>query len=199
MGVGEDRLMTPHQVHSADVVTVDGPFSGERPRVDGIVTATPGIAVAVLAADCGPILFADPEARVVGAAHAGWPGALAGVAESTIEAMIALGAERGRILAALGPSISQANYEVGPEFHARFVEADPANAAWFAPSDKDGHFMFDLNGYTIDRMRRAGIQAEGLGRCTYADEELFFSYRRTTHRGEPDYGRQISAISLEDV
>lgn len=199
MGVDADRLVAPFQVHSADTVVVDGPFDGDRPRADGIVTATPGVAIGVVTADCGPVLFADREARIVGAAHAGWPGARAGVLENTIEAMVALGAGRERIKAALGPSISQANYEVGPEFHDRFVGDDDSNRRYFVESGKPDHYLFDLNTYSIDRLERAGIQAESLGRCTYAEEDLFFSYRRTTHRKQPDYGRQISVISLEDL
>jgi polyphenol oxidase len=199
MGIAPERLVTVHQVHSPDVVVVEAPFGAERPKADAMVTGRPGLALGVLAADCGPILYADPEARVIGAAHAGWKGALTGVLEATVEAMERLGARRERIVAVLGPSISQENYEVGPEFMDRFVAADPANAAWFAPSEKPGHFMFDLNGYTIDRLKAAGVAAYSLDRCTYADEALFFSYRRTTHRAEPDYGRQISAIVLEDI
>ena len=199
LGVAADRLVTVHQVHSPDAVAVESPFSGNRPKADAMVTDRPGLALGVLAADCGPILYADAEARVIGAAHAGWKGALTGVLESTIEAMERLGARRERITAVLGPSISQANYEVGPEFFERFTAADQANEAYFVASQKPAHFMFDLNGYTVDRLKAAGVAAYGLDRCTYADETLFFSYRRTTHRAEPDYGRQISAIVLEDI
>ncbi len=198
MGVASDRLVAPYQVHSAEAVVVDAPFGGDRPKADVLVTAEPGIAIGVVTADCGPVLFADREARIVGAAHAGWPGARNGVLENTIEAMISLGAKRERIQAVLGPSISQANYEVGPEFHDRFVDDDEANRSYFITSGKAGHYLFDLNAYSIDRLTRAGVQAEGLGKSTYADEDLFFSYRRTTHRKEPDYGRQISVIALED-
>ncbi|MCV0397555.1 MAG: peptidoglycan editing factor PgeF [Rhizobiaceae bacterium] len=197
MGVDESMLVTPYQIHSAEAVVVDGPFPGERVKADGIVTATPGVAIGVGTADCGPILFADGEARVVGAAHAGWKGALTGVLEATIEAMEGLGAKRERIVAALGPSIRGESYEVGPEFVRRWLEADEENQRWFSPSAREGHAMFDLPGYTIERLRRAGVQAEQLGRCTYKEEDLFFSYRRTTHLNEPDYGRQISAIMLE--
>ena len=161
-------------------------------------TDTPGVALGVSTADCGPVLFADAEARVIGAAHAGWKGAFTGVLENTIAAMEGLGARRENIIAVLGPSISPRNYEVGPEFVARFVEADAGNERYFAPSGKAAHAMFDLNRYTIDRLRRAGVTAEALDRCTYAEEDLFFSYRRTVHRNEPDYGRQLSAIVLED-
>lgn len=198
MGVALDRLVTVHQVHSPDVVTVERPFSGERPRADGMVTDRPGLALGVLTADCGPVLFAEPEARVVGAAHAGWKGALTGVLEATIAAMERLGARRQRIAAVLGPAIGRANYEVGPEFVARFTAAAPGNARYFSPSGKAGHALFDLNGYTLDRLAAAGVAASSLGRCTYAEEPLFYSYRRTTHRGERDYGRQVAAILLEE-
>ncbi len=196
LGVQADCLIGPHQVHSPHVVTVSKPFEGDRPKADGIVTATPGLAIGVLTADCGPVLFADNETGVVGAAHAGWKGALSGVLENTVAAMEALGARRGNIAAVLGPMISQNSYEVGPEFHDRFVNTEVANERWFIPSDKPGHFMFDLAGYIVWRLQQAGLAAESLGRCTYAEETHFFSYRRTTHRGEPDYGRQISAIVL---
>lgn len=197
-GSKPDLLVSPHQVHSAEAVIVAGPFEGERPKADAVVTDRPGVVVAIATADCGPILYADPEAGVVGAAHAGWKGALTGVLEDTIEKMESLGARRERIAAVLGPSISAANYEVGPEFVARFEAADADNGRYFAPSGKPGHALFDLNAYTVDRLRRAGVTADALGICTYADEEQLFSYRRTTHRGEPDYGRQISAIMLEE-
>ncbi|RWD33088.1 peptidoglycan editing factor PgeF [Mesorhizobium sp.] len=197
MGVPPSHLLTAHQIHSPDVVIVREPFPGERPRADAVVTDRPGIAVGASTADCGPVLFADAEAHVIGAAHAGWKGALSGVLENTIAAMEGLGARRERIVAVLGPSIGPKNYEVGPEFVARFVEADANNISYFAPSAKSRHAMFDLNLYTVDRLTRAGVTADGLGRCTYAEEDLFYSYRRSTHRKEPDYGRQISAIVLE--
>ena len=199
MGVSPERLVTLYQVHSPDVIVVERPFSGERPKADAMVTDRPGLALGVLAADCGPVLYADPQARVVGAAHAGWKGAFTGVLEATVEAMERLGAPRERIAAVLGPSIGPESYEVGPEFIERFRAADPANEAYFAPSARPGHFMFDLNRYTLDRLAAAGVAASSLGRCTYADEALFYSYRRTTHRGEPDYGRQVSAIALEEL
>ncbi len=194
-----ERLATVHQIHSPDVVMVDQNYSGARPQADAMVTATPGIALGVLAADCGPILFADAENRVIGAAHAGWKGALTGVLENTVTAMVALGARREAIVACLGPSISQANYEVGPEFVDRFVGHDPAYEQYFSPSSRPGHAMFDLKGLTIDRLHAAGVKAESLDLCTYPDAERFFSYRRTTHAKEPDYGRQISAIAIEDT
>lgn len=193
-----DRLATPHQIHSADVLVVDDAYDGTRPKADAVVTATPGIVAGILTADCGPVLFADARTRVVGAAHAGWRGALDGILESTVEAMIGLGARREDIGACLGPSISQANYEVGPEFRERFISADPANERYFTPSDRPGHAMFDLPAYTLARLKAAGIEAESSGHCTYDDEDRFFSYRRATHRGEPDYGRQIAAIAITE-
>lgn len=199
MGVAPTHLLTAFQIHSPDAIVAREPFPGERPKADAIVTDRPGIAVCASSADCGPVLFADPNRRVIGAAHAGWKGALTGVLESTIAAMEKLGARRDGIVAVLGPSISATNYEVGPEFVARFVAAEPGNERYFAASARPGHSMFDLNAYTVDRLARAGVTAAALGRCTYAEEELFYSYRRTTHRREPDYGRQISAIVLEDV
>ncbi len=197
MGVEPNRLLTAHQVHSPDVVVAREPFSGERPKADAIVTDRPGLAIGASTADCGPVLFADAQAHVIGAAHAGWKGAFTGVLENTIAAMESLGARRDRIVAVLGPSIGPQNYEVGPEFVARFVGADPGNATYFSPSAKPGHALFDLNRYTVERLKRAGVDAHALGRCTYADEDLFYSYRRGTHRGEPDYGRHVSSICLE--
>ncbi|MCT8996790.1 peptidoglycan editing factor PgeF [Chelativorans intermedius] len=198
MGVEARNLCTLHQCHSAHVVVVEAPLDDARPKADAMVTARPGLALGVLAADCGPVLFADAQAQVVGAAHAGWKGAMDGVMENTIAAMERLGARRDRIVAVLGPSISQENYEVGPEYRQRFLAADPENARYFRPSGRPDHALFDLNRYTIDRLARAGVTAQMLGHCTYADEASFFSYRRATHRGEPDYGRQISAICLEE-
>ena len=197
--LGSDRadVTTPYQVHSADVHVATGPFPSdiaEKPRCDGIVTAMPGLPIGVVTADCGPVLFADPDAGVVGAAHAGWKGAVGGVLEATLDAMEGLGARRGWIVAVLGPSISQASYEVGPDFVERFGEAEARR--WFVPSAKPGHAMFDLPGYVVCRLQEAGVRASWTGHCTYADEDAFFSYRRTTHRGEPDYGRQLAAIML---
>ena len=193
-----EKLATVHQVHSPTAVIVDGTYDGARPEADALVTATPGTVIGVLTADCGPVLFADPTARVIGAAHAGWKGALGGVLESTIEAMVSLGATRENIVASLGPSISRRNYEVGAEFVERFVEQDPEYAGFFTPSEREGHAMFDLPALTLKRLTDAGVKAENLDLCTYADEERFFSYRRTTHRNEPDYGRQISAIFMRE-
>jgi YfiH family protein len=199
MGVAPDRLLSAYQTHSPDVIIATEPFPSPRPKADAIVTDRPGLALGASSADCGPVLFADAEARVIGAAHAGWKGALTGVLENTVRAMEDLGAARERIVAVLGPSIGPENYEVGGEFVERFTEADKDNARYFTPSKNIGHWMFDLNRYTLDRLRKAGVSAEGLDRCTYAEEDLFYSYRRTTHRNEADYGRQISAIVLEEI
>lgn len=197
LGTAPQRLSGCHQIHSANVIAIDAPIPVDgRPEADALVTATPGLPIAVLTADCAPVLFADPAAGVVGAAHAGWKGALGGVLENTIAAMVALGATRTAISAIVGPTISQANYEVGPEFRARFVAANQDHARWFTPSAKADHFMFDLPGLCVTRLKAAGAIAANVGQCTYADEERFFSYRRTTHRGEPDYGRQLSAIMI---
>ena len=197
LGTNHGDVTTPYQVHSADVHVATAPFPTdirEKPRCDGIVTATRDLPIGVVTADCGPILFADAEAAVIGAAHAGWKGAVGGVAEATIAAMEGLGARREGIVAVLGPSISQAAYEVGPEFTARFPTDE--RERWFIPSSREGHAMFDLPGYTVARLRAAGVgHAEWTGHCTYADENRF-SYRRTTHRGEGDYGRQMAAIVL---
>ena len=174
-----------------------GPWEGaSRPRADAIVTRTEGLAIGVTAADCGPILFVDPNARVIGAAHAGWKGALTGVLESTVEAMEKLGAERGGIVAAIGPLIRQHSYEVGDEFVERFIEADADNAAFFLPATRAGHAMFDLAGFIRMRLENAGVlMIEDIGVDTYSDER-FYSYRRSVHRQEPDYGRHVHAIAL---
>jgi YfiH family protein len=200
LGVKPENFLTCYQIHSPDVVVVETRWpTNERPRADAMVTCTPKIALGVSTADCGPLLFADAEARVIGAAHAGWRGALTGVIEATIAAMEMLGAERGRISAALGPTIRQPSYEVGPEFIVRFKDAAANNAHFFAPADKAGHAMFDLAGYIAERIQRAGVvQFEDLGLCNYANPERFFSFRRATHRGESDYGRHINAITLTD-
>jgi YfiH family protein len=180
------------------VIVATQPWTRENtPRADAIVTRVPGLAVGVGTADCGPILFADAEAGVVGAAHAGWKGALTGVLEATIAAMEKLGAARARIAAAIGPLIRQPNYEVGAEFVDRFTAQEGANARFFKPASRENHAIFDLPGYIKARLERAEIQGvEDLGLCTYAEPARFFSYRRTTHRGEPDYGRHVNAIAL---
>jgi polyphenol oxidase len=198
LGVAPERFLTAYQIHSPTVVVAREPWPGDaRPRADAIVTRVAGLAIGISTADCGPVLFADAEARVVGAAHAGWRGALAGVTDVTIAAMERLGAERSRIVAALGPMIRQPSYEVGPDLVGQFTAAAAANARFFRPADRPAHFMFDLAGYVTARLAAAGIAlVEDIGRCTYAEGDLFFSYRRTTHRGEPDYGRHINAIAL---
>ncbi len=190
-------LVTAYQVHSADVVTVTQPWPDEaRPRADALVTDRPGILLGILTADCAPVLFLDPQAGVVGAAHAGWKGALAGVTDATLDAMEALGAARGRIVAAIGPCIARASYEVDEAFFARFAAVDPADARFFADG-RDGHHQFDLEAYVAHRLAAAGVgRVTALGRDTYADAEGYYSFRRATHRGEPDYGRQISLIGL---
>jgi polyphenol oxidase len=197
LGVEPQALVSVHQVHSPDAVIVEGPWVGERPRADAMATRRELVALGITTADCGPVLFADPHAGVVGAAHAGWRGALTGVLEATLEAMEQLGARRHKIVAVLGPMISRSAYEVGDDFMARFVEADSANERFFAANEKAGHRMFDLPAFIGARLQAAEIgEFADLGLCTYADEEHFYSYRRTTHRGEPDYGRLISAITL---
>jgi polyphenol oxidase len=197
LGVQPDHLVSVWQVHSGDCLPVTAPWLGERPKADAMATATPGLALGIATADCGPILFADAKAHVIGAAHAGWQGAFKGVMEATLDAMEALGAHRGDITAVIGPMLSQRNYEVGPEFVARFLAQDAAHSRFFAPSQRPAHAMFDLPAYNVQRLERAGVgMVVDLGFCTYADEQRFYSYRRTTHRQEPDYGRLISAIAL---
>lgn len=195
--VNPDRFITAYQIHSAEVVVADAPWThAARPRADAIVTNVPGLALGISTADCGPVLFADPQAKVIGAAHAGWRGALSGVLETTIAAMEGLGAARARIVTAAGPMIRQPNYEVGTDLVDQFLAADRGNARFFIPG-RPGRSMFDLPGYVAARLSRAGIAAaEDLGLCTYEDAERFYSYRRTTHRAEPDYGRHVNAIAL---
>ncbi|HYK80163.1 MAG TPA: peptidoglycan editing factor PgeF [Micropepsaceae bacterium] len=193
-------LVTLYQVHSAEAVTVTAPWPiPENPKADAMATDRPGIALGILTADCAPILLTDPKARIIGAAHAGWNGALAGVVESALAAMERLGAKPERIRAAIGPCISQGAYEVGPEFERRFVGADANNARFFARSPRAGHWQFDLPAYVAQRLKEASVESvEILDVCTYARGDEFFSYRRTTHRKEPDYGRELSAIMLEE-
>jgi len=200
LGVSADRLVTPFQIHSPDVIVVKEPWTREnRPRADAVVTQMPRLAIGVSTADCGPLLFTDSAAGVIGAAHAGWRGALSGVVEATVAAMERLGAKRIRVAAALGPTIRQSNYEVGPEFIERFLAADTANGRYFKPSEREDHAMFDLCGYIAQRVDQAGItQFEDLGLCTYEEPERFYSFRRSTHRNEPDYGRHINAIALSE-
>jgi YfiH family protein len=196
MQVPADNLVTVHQVHSADVASVTAALGDdERPRADAVVTATPGLALAILTADCQPVLFADRDAGVIGAAHAGWRGALDGVLEQTIDAMIALGASRERITAVIGPCISQRNYEVGQDFLEKFLDEDPDHMRHFA-NGESGRYQFDLPGFGLARLRAAGVDAHWTGHCTYADPAAFYSYRRSCHEGQADYGRLISVIRL---
>lgn len=191
------ELATVHQIHSADVVYVERAWpQGERPRADGMVTDRPGLLLGILTADCAPVLIADVEAGIVGAAHAGWRGALAGVTDSTIAQMENLGAARDRIRAVVGPCIAQPSYEVDQDFRERFLQSDPSNNRFFI-SGKSGKPHFDLPGYVVERLRSSGIvRAEIVGLDTYADADRFYSYRRATHLGEADYGRQVSLIGL---
>lgn len=200
MGVTPDRLLTLYQIHSDRVVTVSGSFpSGEKPQGDGLVTATPGLALGILTADCAPVLFADAQARVIGACHAGWKGAVQNIMERTVQAMELLGAARGNIVAAVGPCIGQASYEVGAEFYTTFLNTNAWNDRFFKPSaSKEGHYQFDLPGYVRKALQECGIAAANvLARDTCFLENDFFSNRRRNLRGEPDYGRQISVIVLE--
>lgn len=192
------HLVSLYQVHSPDVEVVTGPWPAARPKADAMVTTSQNVALGVSTADCGPILFADNEARVIGAAHAGWKGAFTGVVGATVTAMEKLGARRERILAVLGPTISAKAYEVGPEFIERFKAENRTYARFFTPSERPAHAMFDLPAFIALKAQEAGIgRFVDLALCTYGDEQRFFSYRRTTHRGEPDYGRLISAIALD--
>ncbi len=190
-----ERLCTLYQIHSPSAVIVHAPWVDAPPQADAMVTNVPGLALGILTADCAPILFADPEAGVVGAAHAGWKGAVGGVIESTVLAMEKLGAKRHRIAATIGPCIAQVSYEVGPEFIARFSLHDQAQ--FFIPSARAGHGYFDLAAYVAMRLGEAGLTAiADLRMDTCGDPDQFFSYRRTTLSREPDYGRQISVIAL---
>lgn len=196
LGVSPQRFLVPYQVHSADALAVDAPWR-ERPRCDGVATSARGLALGVTGADCGVVLFCDPGARVVAAAHAGWKGALNGVLEATLEQMERLGASRQSIRAVLGPTIGQDSYEVGAEFVERFIAAAEANEQFFRASANKGKSMFDLPGYIGARLSAAGAGAfENLGLDTYADEQRFFSYRRSVHRNEPDFGRLVAAVAL---
>jgi YfiH family protein len=198
LGVRPEHLLTAYQIHSPEVVIVEGPWAmDQRPRADALVTKRPGLAIAVTTADCGPVLLADEQACTVGAAHAGWRGAAAGVLEATLAVMERCGAARDRIRAALGPMIRQSSYEVGPEFIAAFKTQNKANERFFAPAARAGHAYFDLAGYITARLAAAGVRhIEDLGQCTYSDRARFFSFRRSAHRDEADYGRHVNAIAL---
>jgi YfiH family protein len=199
LGVAADALVTAYQVHSARAAVVTKPWRpSEAPKVDALVTRVPGLALGILTADCAPVLFADNEAGVIGAAHAGWRGAVDGVLEATLAAMAELGAEPERIAAAVGPCIAQASYEVGPEFPKPFLDQDPANARFFVPAARQGHFMFDLAGYCTAKLRALGLaMVSWIGRDSCAEADAFFSYRRACLKGERQYGRNLSAIVIE--
>lgn len=198
LGVAPPNLLSLYQKHSAEAVIADKPWrDGKSPEADAMVTATPGLAIGVLTADCAPVLLCDDAARVIGAAHAGWRGALTGIVEATVAAMVKLGAKPERIRAAIGPAISQKAYEVGADYKERFLAEEPASEAFFITDDGSGEPHFDLAGYVAERLARAGVGSiDDLGLCTYCDETRLFSYRRSQHHGEDDYGRQISAIVL---
>ena len=197
LGVPAGRLLTLYQIHSARTVIVDKPWNGEAAEADALVTRTPGLAIGALTADCAPILLCDPQARVIAAAHAGWRGALSGIAEATMAAMEELGAKRERVVAVIGPSISQRAYEVGSDYVDRFLAEEPASETFFMTDESSGEPHFDLSGYVAERLSRAGVgSVSDLGLCTYCDETRLFSYRRSQHHSEEDYGRQISAIVL---
>ncbi len=192
------EVVTPYQYHSSVVLSVDEAWDWQSPpKADGLVTRQKGLAIAVNTADCTPVIFADVKGGVVGIAHAGWKGTVGGVLEATIEAMVVLGSHAGDIVAAIGPTISQENYEVGPEFVEQFVTDNPDSKKFFVASERDGHAMFDLPGCVQERLEQSGLkQIENLDLCTYGDEKNFYSYRRMTHCGEADYGRQMSGVSL---
>lgn len=196
--VDASHLNTLYQIHSGEAVVAAAPWTRETaPKADGMSANARGLALGILTADCAPVLFADAQAGVIGAAHAGWKGAFSGVIEATVDKMVSLGANRAAIAACVGPTISQENYEVGPEFFDRFVAADGNDEAFFKPSNRAAHWRFDLVGYVLKRIANAGVERSGeLDLCTYAREADFFSFRRATHRGETDYGRNLSLIAL---
>lgn len=197
LGVPPEHLLTLYQIHSATAVIVDKPWNCTVSEADALVTRTPGLAIGALTADCAPVLFCDPEARVIAAAHAGWRGALLGIVEATVASMERLGAKPERVVAVIGPTISQRAYEVGADYVERFLAEEPASSPFFMTDDGSGEPHFDLAGYVADRLARAGVgTVSDLGLCTYCDETRLFSYRRSQHHGEDDYGRQISAIVL---
>ncbi|MGI9400432.1 MAG: peptidoglycan editing factor PgeF, partial [Rhizobiaceae bacterium] len=186
LGFADAFLATPHQIHSSDALIVENPWEiGIRPKADGVVTDNPGIVIAILTADCGPILFADKKTGIIGACHAGWKGALSGIIENTISKMEELGADRENISAVLGPTISKDSYEVGPEFVQKFSEDDEDNDRFFSPSQNKDHSYFDLPEYIMSKLKQAEVEGEWTGHCTYLHDADFYSYRRTTHRGEP--------------
>lgn len=197
-GIQRENLLGLYQIHSADVLHVTRAWDADdRPKADAMVTGRPGLALAISTADCVPVLFADRKRRVIGAAHAGWKGALSGIICNTVEAMLKLGAELDSIATAIGPAITQKSYEVDSVFRQKILDSASANSGYFAPSVKPGHWMFDLKGYVRSALAECGVQdINTLENDTYIEEDSFFSFRRTTHRGEPDYGRQLSVIML---
>lgn len=203
LGLKADELVSVHQIHSPRTVYVDRPWNvgdgpqADAPQADAMVTDRPGIGLGILTADCTPVLLADAERPLIGAAHAGWKGAVGGVLDSVVEEMISRGAKHASLIATIGPTISQANYEVGAEFREQFLQQDPHSEQWFVPGKRDEHFQFNLPGFVCNRLKQLGVgTVEDMGLCTYADEDRFFSYRRTTHRTQSDYGRGISVITL---
>lgn len=198
LNLAQDQLLMVHQHHSPEIITVTDPWDmAEAPKADGMVTNQANIGLGILTADCAPVLFADPSANIIGAAHAGWRGALSGVTDNIIAAMEKLGAKRSAIIAVIGPTISRTAYEVGPEFIQTFLSQDKGHQQFFTPSTRDQHFMFDLPEYLLQRLQRAHIAAASwVDICTYKQENRFFSYRRCTHNQETDYGRQISVITM---
>lgn len=198
LGLAPHEVLSLYQVHGRNVATVTEPWMDkDRPKADAMVTDQRGVALGILTADCAPLLFADEHAGVIGAAHAGWRGALAGIAQATLAAMVKLGADKRNIIAAIGPLISKNAYEVGPELRDAFIADASNNDVFFAPASREGHFMFDLGGFLDAALRAENIKSvERIDACTYHDDARFFSYRRACHRDEPDYGRQISAITL---
>ena len=198
LGLGEGKLLSVHQIHSPNTVYVDQPWAlGNGPQADAMVTDQPGIGLGILTADCTPVLLADGERAIIGAAHAGWKGAVGGVLESVVAQMVSRGAKHASIVATIGPTISQSNYEVGQDFREQFLAKDPTSQKWFEPGEKEAHFQFNLPGFVAERLEQLGVgTVENMDLCTYADENRFFSYRRTTHRAQSDYGRGISVITL---
>ena len=199
IGTTNERLLSNHQIHSAKIIVVEKPWqNGQQPKADGIVTKIPGLAISALSADCSPVLFADVNAGVVGAAHAGWRGALAGVTDETVTAMVSLGAQRKNIVVAIGPCIGPKHFEVGPEFVGEFITENLGNAKFFVKGKTDRSY-FDIKAYLVRKLLKAGVgQADALPDCTYAQNEAYFSYRHNSHNGIEDYGRNISVIMLNE-
>ena len=200
LGLSRQNLNTVYQIHSADVVVAQKAWArDDRPKADAIVTNQPGLAVGIMTADCTPVLFSDPNAGIVGAAHAGWRGAIGGVLAATVEKIEEMGGDRSQVIAVVGPCIHQSSYEVGPDFHTSFLQENPANERYFVPSEKARHQLFDLPGFVLTKLADLGLAVvQDVSEDTYANEDRFFSYRRSTHRKETDYGRGLSAIVLTE-